>query len=783
MPSKRVSKISSKESMPENAETVILDLGLPVERISSSADQLPSQDSSSLLIRSERDSSVRIETGKYGSALVTEVLPGKEQLEMKAISKSDASVEEPSLSVTKSDSSYKDVSDRDFELKAKADGEKRGLTDADVLQSLKGKVKAAMQMNAAKSKSAQERDYRHRNKSRSQSRSRSADRYSSKDFRGHRDRSRDRSRDRDEGRDRYNDRVRDRSRDKYGDRDRERHRDRDRDRDRDWDRNRYGGDRDRDRDRDRNRYSDRDRDRDRDRYGDRDRERDWDRYGDRDRDRYGDRDKERDWDSDRSRDEYLRLQTARSKDRYGRDIDGGRSADNAQEENERVASERAALVASYSGGPVTLKLVTAANPTMSIQEAIQKMSLINEALAKGLEPLPLVGSILVSASAQEHSGLGRTNVLARNAVSNIMAPVSRQYPPEHVNHRSHREAYVGNLPPGTTEGYLKEALSLGLRSLGYSSDPTRDCCVQTHITAGNTYAFAQFLSNEDANAAVLYLNGMTIGSDALRIGRPKGWVPPTLFDGQTRYNASNALLTIGGSSTTTPAPAPPSSLPPPPAHRAPAVTPMILSTVVSMSGIPSQLTESELRAMLKAHGTLLALTCVQVTESATKTAVFEYANKDEAAAAILALSGHSLGAGLLHINSVPETQIPVLLPSSRLEKAKTADADEAALASLPPTNVLRLLNIVTTNDLEDSQSYEELLEDVTDECILHGTVDKIVIPKNGSGVGCVFVQFADTEGATVALKAWSKKIMGKVRIKGTYFPAELFEEGVYTYVL
>ena len=50
-------------------------------------------------------------------------------------------------------------------------------------------------------------------------------------------------------------------------------------------------------------------------------------------------------------------------------------------------------MSSYDGGRVTLKLITAANPTMSMQEAIHKMKLINDAVDNNMKPLALVGSI------------------------------------------------------------------------------------------------------------------------------------------------------------------------------------------------------------------------------------------------------------------------------------------------------------------------------------------------------------------------------------------------------
>jgi hypothetical protein len=354
---------------------------------------------------------------------------------------------------------------------------------------------------------------------------------------------------------------------------------------------------------------------------------------------------------------------------------------------------------------------------------------------------------------------------------------------------------------------------MALRELGHASDRVENCCIRVRIGTTNNYAFAEFRTNEDANATVGFLNGMTIGECALRLARPKGWVPPTMFDGQSRYTAENALLTATGlpcldwqqqqqqqqqqqpmrASAGAPTSASNSrdarSLPPPPPPRAPLV-PEARSAVVSIHGVPTRISDQDLRELLSTFGRLVAFNCVQLSGAggaSSKTAVFEYADKDTAARAMERLVGVDLGGGLLQVESASPAQAGALLPKSAMIPIKPAmsaqELQEEALRALPPTRVLRLLNMVTREDLEDDQSYEELLEDVTDECTTHGAVDKIVIPREGDGLGAVFVQFADTSEAQEALRRWAKKVMGpsKVRIQGTYFPVELFDENVFRY--
>lgn len=56
-----------------------------------------------------------------------------------------------------------------------------------------------------------------------------------------------------------------------------------------------------------------------------------------------------------------------------------------------------------------------------------------------------------------------------------------------------------------------------------------------------------------------------------------------------------------------------------------------------------------------------------------------------------------------------------------------------------PTEVLCLLNMVMPEELVDDEDYEEILEDIRDECCKYGSVRSIEIPRPVDGVevpGC-----------------------------------------------
>lgn len=60
-------------------------------------------------------------------------------------------------------------------------------------------------------------------------------------------------------------------------------------------------------------------------------------------------------------------------------------------------------------------------------------------------------------------------------------------------------------------------------------------------------------------------------------------------------------------------------------------------------------------------------------------------------------------------------------------------------ASGPPTEVLCLLNMVTPDELRDEEEYEDILEDIREECNKYGVVRSVEIPRPIEGVevpGC-----------------------------------------------
>ena len=101
-----------------------------------------------------------------------------------------------------------------------------------------------------------------------------------------------------------------------------------------------------------------------------------------------------------------------------------------------------------------------------------------------------------------------------------------------------------------------------------------------------------------------------------------------------------------------------------------------------------------------------------------------------------------------------------------------------------PSNVLCIKNMVTLDELEGNEEYKELNYDILEECKHYGKVIQVKIPRPSSdygmlGVGKVFVEYANRDGAS-----WAKKYMQGTTFRGrtldvVFHPEESFRKGQY----
>jgi len=93
----------------------------------------------------------------------------------------------------------------------------------------------------------------------------------------------------------------------------------------------------------------------------------------------------------------------------------------------------------------------------------------------------------------------------------------------------------------------------------------------------------------------------------------------------------------------------------------------------------------------------------------------------------------------------------------------------------PLTRIVSLSSCVTADELKDDAEYEEILDDMREECSKYGTVKDIVIPRPAEGmdvkgVGMVFVEYEAEGSASSARAAMHGRKFGGNTVVATFFP-------------
>ncbi|CAG8508006.1 11388_t:CDS:10 [Racocetra persica] len=287
--------------------------------------------------------------------------------------------------------------------------------------------------------------------------------------------------------------------------------------------------------------------------------------------------------------------------------------------------------------------------------------------------------------------------------------------------RQARRLYVGNIPYGIDENGLSEFFNSTMVQLNITTAPGQPV-IAVQINHDKNYAFVE------ATAAMAF-DGITFQGQSLKIRRPKDYQPP-----------------------------PGQNLEPPPIH-----VPGVVSTNVPDSpnkifigGLPTYLNDEQVMELLKSFGELRAFNLVKdsLTGVSKGFAFCEYVDPSVTDLACQGLNNMELGDRKLvvqraSVGSAKNTGVASVLPSSVLIPSGNGE--------MIPTTVLQLLNMVTPEELVDDDEYEDIVDDVREECSKFGHVMDMKIPRPGSGslsgIGKIFVRFESIEAAGAALRA------------------------------
>ncbi|PWY90736.1 hypothetical protein BO70DRAFT_358188 [Aspergillus heteromorphus CBS 117.55] len=329
-----------------------------------------------------------------------------------------------------------------------------------------------------------------------------------------------------------------------------------------------------------------------------------------------------------------------------------------------------------------------------------------------------------------------------------------------ANSRQSKRLFVYNIPQSVTGDALQAFFNIQINGLNVVENV--DSCISAQVSDDHSFALLEFKSPNDATVALAF-DGITMdeheatadaaangAAQGLEVRRPKDYIVPGAVEQE--YQEGVLLNEVPDS-----------------------------PNKICVSNIPHYIPEEPVTMLLKSFGELKSFVLVKdgSTEESRGIAFCEYADPSATSIAVEGLNGMELGDRHLKVvrASIGMTQ------ASGLDMGVNAMSMFAKTTSqdLETSRVLQLLNMVTPEELMDGEDYEEICDDVHEECSKYGKVVEVKVPRpsGGSrqspGVGKIFVKFDTVESATNALKALAGRKFSDRTVVTTYFSEENFD--------
>ncbi|KAK4776377.1 hypothetical protein SAY86_005065 [Trapa natans] len=263
--------------------------------------------------------------------------------------------------------------------------------------------------------------------------------------------------------------------------------------------------------------------------------------------------------------------------------------------------------------------------------------------------------------------------------------------------RPMRRLYVENTPGSASEKDVMEYLNNRLLSSGVNCIQGRQPCISCIIHKEKHQALVEFLTPEDASAALSF-DGSSFYGSVLKIRRPKDFVEVTT--GNT-VEAARLAVAVPLSNVVKDSP-----------HK------------IFVGGISEALSPEMLIEIASAFGQLKAFYIDATQDTLYQYAFLEYLDHSVTTKACAGLNGMKLGGQVLTVVQA----LPYSSPMKISERQPTYVIPSQAKPLLQkPTEVIKLINVFTVENMFSLSKLEieEVLEDVRLECTRFGTVKSL----------------------------------------------------------
>jgi len=384
--------------------------------------------------------------------------------------------------------------------------------------------------------------------------------------------------------------------------------------------------------------------------------------------------------------------------------------------------------------------------------------------------------------------------------------------PLQVAGRKQRELYVGNLLQGVVTADMVKEFFISTLTLAKGYSPTMGppvACVQ--MSGDGKFAFVEF-RDELMAVTALQLDKVELSGRPLNVGRPAGFIPPSA--GLPQPTPLQLPSGLGGNT----GPPPSVSLSGPGGIQlggttvTPAAGGALASLLAAAGGAAAKLDNKKQRELYVGNLPVGMITPQALKDLFTaplrtlpnhdesqgppvlnvdlasdgKFAFVEFRSEEIAQVALtlfdkMEVVGRTINVGRPRGYIEPGTNpagLPfgVTLPSSAAPPQQVA----SPVAAAPPaptagaaTTCLRLNGLITPDMLTDEE-YDDVLEDIRQECATLGTVLELKIPREGSDVGACFVRYQSVAEAAAAGQSLDGRQFDGNKVTAKYISEDAF---------
>lgn len=327
----------------------------------------------------------------------------------------------------------------------------------------------------------------------------------------------------------------------------------------------------------------------------------------------------------------------------------------------------------------------------------------------------------------------------------------------------------------TVAAFFNNAMIL----IGGNSAGSGDCVVYVYINAEKKFAFVEMRTVEEASNAMA-LDGVSFEGVNVRVRRPSDYNPSMAAAlGPTQPSAALNLAAVGLT----------------PGANGGADGP----DRIFVGGLPYYLTEEQIRELLSAFGPLKAFDLVKDRDTGNSKGYGFCVYQDAAVTdiACMALNGMKMGDKTLTVRRATASgqakpEQANVLAQAQQQIAMQRMALGVGAASLAggvvetPTKVVCLTQVVSPDELLNDEDYDEIMEDMREECAKYGSLVNLVIPRpthagdTAPGVGKVFVEYADAGGSHKAKAALNGRKFGGNTVTAVFYPEDMYARADYS---